>query len=107
MVGTNRSNHWKMMKNRNFNRWNFFISAVAACCLSQGLTTAMAAAPVAEKPNIIFILEDPTELNNVAEDHPALVELLSAKLLQWHHELPRAPISEKAGSNMYPWPGAK
>ena len=27
------------------------------------------------------------------------------QLLQWHHELPRAPISKKAGSNAYPWPG--
>jgi arylsulfatase A-like enzyme len=61
--------------------------------------------PDGKRVELYNIPEDSTELNNVAEDHPAMVELLSEKLLQWHHDLPRAPIPEKAGSNDYPWPG--
>ena len=61
--------------------------------------------PDGSRIELYDIPADPTELNNVAEDHPAMVELLSKKLMQWHHELPRAPIPEKAGSNAYPWPG--
>ena len=58
--------------------------------------------PDGSRVELYRIPEDP---NNVAEGQPALVDLLSAKLLQWHHELLRAPVSEKAGSNEYPWPG--
>lgn len=61
--------------------------------------------PDGSRVELYNIPEDPTELDNVADEQHAMVDLLSKKLLQWHHELPRAPIPEKAGTNHYPWPG--
>jgi arylsulfatase A-like enzyme len=63
--------------------------------------------PDRSRVELYNIPEDPSELNNIAEDHPATVEKLSEKLLQWHHAMPRAPIPKKAGSNEYPWPGSE
>lgn len=47
---------------------------------------------------------DPTELDNVAGQHPDVVKELSEKLLKWHGTLPPAPVEDVAGSNSYPWP---
>jgi N-acetylgalactosamine-6-sulfatase len=47
---------------------------------------------------------DPTELDNVAGQHPEAVERLSAVLLAWHKTLPVGPTDATAGSNAYPWP---
>ena len=50
------------------------------------------------------IPEDPTELDNLAAQHPEVVKKLSQKLLKWQASLPPGPIEELAGSNAYPWP---
>ena len=50
------------------------------------------------------IPNDPTELNNLAARHPAVVEKLSARLLQWRSTLPDGPVHAAAGSNAYPRP---
>lgn len=47
---------------------------------------------------------DPTELDNVAGQHPEIVKRLSEKLLKWQKTLPKGPIDKEAGSNAYPWP---
>jgi hypothetical protein len=51
--------------------------------------------------------QDPTQLNNVAENHPEVVARLSAQLLAWQKQLPTGPIDPGAGSRAYPWPGKK
>ncbi len=50
---------------------------------------------------------DPTELDNVAVQHPDIVKKLSQKLLAWQATLPPGPVEEVAGSNAYPWPKSK
>ncbi|MEM0966327.1 MAG: sulfatase-like hydrolase/transferase [Verrucomicrobiota bacterium] len=61
--------------------------------------------PDGSRVELYNIPNDPTELNNVAEDHPQLVESLSKELMAWHESAPRPPIPEEAGTNDYPWPG--
>ena len=50
------------------------------------------------------IPRDPTELDNVADQHPAVVKKLSKKVLKWQKSLPPGPIEKIAGSNAYLWP---
>lgn len=52
-------------------------------------------------------LVDPTELNNVAEKHPDIVESLFEKVVNWQKTLPPGPFFRNAGSNAYPWPQEK
>jgi len=53
------------------------------------------------------IPKDPTELDNVADQHPDIVRKLSERLLKWQKTLPAGPIDKEAGSNAYPWPKEK
>jgi N-acetylgalactosamine-6-sulfatase len=50
------------------------------------------------------IPKDPTELDNLAAQHPNVVKKLSQQLLKWQKTLPAGPIDREAGSNSYPWP---
>jgi len=47
---------------------------------------------------------DPTELDNVADQHVQIVKRLSDTLLKWQATLPAGPVEQMAGSNAYPWP---
>ncbi len=50
------------------------------------------------------ILKDPTELDNLADQHPDIVKKLSQQVLEWQKTLPPGPIDQTAGSDAYPWP---
>ncbi len=50
------------------------------------------------------IVKDPTELDNIADRYPEVVERLSRKVLAWHKTLPPGPVEKAAGANDYPWP---
>ena len=50
------------------------------------------------------IRADPTELDNVADQHSEIVKRLSVQLLEWQGTLPPGPVEKEAGSNAYPWP---
>jgi hypothetical protein len=50
------------------------------------------------------IVNDPTELDNVANQHTGVVNKLSQQLLNWQKTLPPGPVEEVSGSNSYPWP---
>ena len=63
--------------------------------------------PDSSRVELYDIPADPTELDNVAVQHPDVVRRLSAKLLHWHGTLPTGPGYESAGSNVYPWPKNK
>ncbi len=50
------------------------------------------------------IPNNPTELDNVADQYPDVVNELSRKVLEWQKTLPPGPVEKAAGSNAYPWP---
>jgi len=50
------------------------------------------------------IPSDPTELDNLAERYPEIVERMARKVLDWQKTLPKGPVDPIAGSNAYPWP---
>ena len=60
--------------------------------------------PDRRRVELYDIPEDPTELDNIAVQHPDVVERLSERLLRWQTTLPPGPVEEVAGSNAYPWP---
>jgi len=53
------------------------------------------------------IPSDPTELDNIAGQHPDVVRRLSEKVLAWQKTLPPGPVDKVAGSNAYPWPKSR
>lgn len=61
--------------------------------------------PDRSRVELFDIPSDPTELDNVAEHHPDIVERLAAQVLAWQKTLPPGPVDADAGSNAYPWPG--
>ena len=63
--------------------------------------------PDGKRIELYDIPADPTELDNVAVQHPDVVRRLSAKLLHWQGTLPVSPVDASAGSNAYPWPKNK
>ena len=60
--------------------------------------------PDRSRVELYDIPADPTELDNVAVQHPDVVERLSQAVLKWQGTLPAGPIEDMAGSNAYPWP---
>jgi arylsulfatase A-like enzyme len=73
-----REGHWKLLMNPDRNRVELF-----------------------------DIPHDPTELLNVAKDHPEVVQRMSEKLIGWSGRLPPGPLDASAGKNDYPWPVSK
>ena len=61
--------------------------------------------PDRSRVELFDIPADPTELNNVAGQHPDIVERLATQVLAWQKTLPDGPVDPGAGSNAYPWPG--
>jgi N-acetylgalactosamine-6-sulfatase len=51
------------------------------------------------------ILRDPTQLDNLASQHPDVVERLTDRVLAWQKTLPPGPVESAAGKSDYPWPG--
>ncbi len=49
---------------------------------------------------------DPTQLANLAERQPEVVERLASEALAWQKELPPGPADPAAGRDDYPWPGS-
>lgn len=50
------------------------------------------------------VAANPMELDNVASQHPEVVERLAARALAWQKTLPEGPFDPGAGDNTYPWP---
>ena len=61
--------------------------------------------PDRSRVELYDIPQDPTELNNVSEHHPEIVERLSKVALDWQATLPKGPMDATAGRTDYPWPG--
>ncbi|MBL7188499.1 MAG: sulfatase-like hydrolase/transferase [Phycisphaerae bacterium] len=63
--------------------------------------------PDRSRVELYDIGNDPTELDNVADQNPQVVRKLSERLLKWQKTLPAGPTDDVAGSNAYPWPTNK
>ncbi|HTM50837.1 MAG TPA: sulfatase-like hydrolase/transferase [Bryobacteraceae bacterium] len=63
--------------------------------------------PDRSRVELYDIPRDPTELNNLADRKPEIVNRLAPKLLAWQKELPPGPLEPSAGKNDYAWPGTK
>ncbi len=61
--------------------------------------------PDRSRVELYDIPRDPTQLNNLAEKKPEVVEQLAARVLAWQKTLPEGPIEPTAGKDDYPWPG--
>ena len=60
--------------------------------------------PDRTRVELFDVPNDPTELSNVAEAHPEIVQRLADHVTAWQTELPDGPFDDAAGSNAYPWP---
>jgi N-acetylgalactosamine-6-sulfatase len=61
--------------------------------------------PDRSRVELYDIVNDPTEVDNLANQYPKVAEKLSKKVLAWRKTLPPGPCYRTAGSNEYPWPG--
>ncbi|MHC4428336.1 MAG: hypothetical protein ACYS0D_07000, partial [Planctomycetota bacterium] len=50
------------------------------------------------------LVSDPMELDNVANENPAIVADMAAQLVAWQDGLPECLGCEAEGDNSYPWP---
>ena len=60
--------------------------------------------PDGSRIELYNIPNDPTELNNLANQFPNVANRMSDQVLKWQATLPEGPINKDAGSNFYPWP---
>ena len=60
--------------------------------------------PDRSRVELYNIPRDPSELHNLATDHPEIAERLSKAALTWQKTLPEGPFDKTAGRNDYPWP---
>jgi N-acetylgalactosamine-6-sulfatase len=61
--------------------------------------------PDGSRLELYDIPRDPTQLANLAEKHPEIVNRLADKLLSWHLLMPKGPSDPAAGQMNYDWPG--
>ena len=61
--------------------------------------------PDRSRVELYEILRDPTQLDNVADKHPEVVERLAGKVIAWQKTLPAGPVEPSAGKADYAWPG--
>ena len=60
--------------------------------------------PDRSRVELFDIPNDPTEMNNLAGEQPAVVARLSERVLGWQKTLPEGPIDPAAGQAEYAWP---
>jgi N-acetylgalactosamine-6-sulfatase len=61
--------------------------------------------PDRSRVELYDIKADPAQLDNVAQQHPEVVEKLAAQVLSWQQTLPAGPVEASAGKSDYRWPG--
>lgn len=60
--------------------------------------------PDRSRVELYDIPKDPSEVDNLAQQNPQVVERLAKVVLDWQKTLPPGPFDSGAGSNEYPWP---
>jgi len=63
--------------------------------------------PDRSRVELYALPEDPTELNNLAREHPDIVERLATSVLAWSRSLPVGPVDEDSGKMVSGWSGIK
>jgi arylsulfatase A-like enzyme len=63
--------------------------------------------PDRSRVELYDLVRDPTQLDNLADQHPAIVARLSKSILDWQKTLPPSPVEPTAGRSDYRWPGKK
>jgi hypothetical protein len=63
--------------------------------------------PDRSRVELYDLVRDPTQLDNLADQYPAVVARLSKRILDWQKTLPPGPVEPLAGRNDYRWPGKK
>jgi N-acetylgalactosamine-6-sulfatase len=61
--------------------------------------------PDGSRVELYDIPRDPTQLTNLAEIRPEVVERLRGQVLAWYETLPEGPMDPGAGTMSYAWPG--
>ncbi|MEY4687971.1 MAG: Arylsulfatase [Verrucomicrobiota bacterium] len=61
--------------------------------------------PDRSRVELYAINRDPSEIDNLAAQHPDVVDRLARRVLEWQRGLPAGPADATAGRNDYPWPG--
>lgn len=61
--------------------------------------------PDRSRVELYNIVQDPSELQNLAAAKPELTDRLAKELLAWNRALPESPVEEVAGKNDWNWPG--
>jgi len=61
--------------------------------------------PDGSRVELYDIPKDPTQLTNIADQHPSLVEQMSQRVREWSRSLPAGPTDPGAGAMNYAWPG--
>jgi arylsulfatase A-like enzyme len=61
--------------------------------------------PDRSRVELYDIPQDPTQLSNIAEKHPDVVDHMAEQLLAWHAKLPEGPTDGGAGKMNFGWPG--
>jgi len=61
--------------------------------------------PDRSRVELYDIPNDPSELKNLSDQQPEIVDRLAEQLLAFSNSLPEGPIAPEAGRNDYPWPG--
>jgi hypothetical protein len=61
--------------------------------------------PDRSRVELYDLLRDPMQVDNLAGEHPDIVDRLAEKVLAWQQTLPPGPVEPGAGQADYPWPG--
>lgn len=61
--------------------------------------------PDRSRVELFDIPNDPSEMNNLAGQQPAVVKRLAERALAWQKTLPPGPVDPDAGKTTYVWPG--
>ena len=60
--------------------------------------------PDGSRVELYQVAKDPSEMTNLAERYPKVVERLRRKALEWQKGLPAGPVDAGAGRSEYAWP---
>ena len=94
-----------LMWEYRFSPWGRHIQKSPALAIRKGEWKLMMN-PDGSRTELYNVRENPTEVDNLANEFPAVVKELKQQLLAWHKSLPGLEyLPENAGSFDYPWPG--
>jgi arylsulfatase A-like enzyme len=62
--------------------------------------------PDRSRVELYDVPKDPSEMNNLAAQQPAVVKRLSKRAMAWRKTLPPGPVDPDAGKTTYAWPGS-